>query len=103
MSGEFDPHDLRAQDAAKAETEEAARLRQRIAVDDLKLLMSQVQGRRFVWRLLERTGVFRNPFTGNSETYFRCGEMNIGQWLLGQIHEHCPDRYHQMVKEQQQE
>ena len=53
-----------------------------------------------MWRLLERTGVFRTSFTGNSETFFREGQRNVGLMLMAQIHEVCPDQYALMLKEQ---
>lgn len=94
---EHDPTDLRVLDERKAQADDLAKRDRQQEVDDFLFVMSKPQGLRFVWRLLGMTGVFRNPFTGNSETFFRCGEMNIGQKLLGQIHELCPDKYAQMV------
>ena len=60
-------------------------------------IMRDERGQRFVWRLLGMTGVFRNPFTGNSETFFRCGEQNIGQQLMSEIHTLCPEKYIDMI------
>lgn len=79
---DFDPTDTRA--AEERETEAAAKAK-RIAdqeVEDLKWLMSDKRGRRVMWNLLAFTGVFRQPFTGNSETFFRCGMMNVGQKFM---------------------
>jgi len=103
VSSEHDPLDERAQEAAKSEQDKARRLRQQIDEDDFNWLMSDKRGRRFVWRqVLEVTGVFRNPFTGeDARTNFRCGEMNVGQHLLAKIHQLCPEKYHLMVKEAQ--
>ena len=83
----FDPLDLKGQERAKEQSDE----RQRLAIDqdkeDFKWLMGSKRGRRIVWRLLERTGVFRTSFTGNSETFFREGQRNVGLMLMAQIHE----------------
>lgn len=76
--------------------EEKAR---RLETDDLKWLMSDKRGRRVMWRLLETTGVYRSSFTGNSETFFREGQRNVGLRLLSDIHEHCPDAFVVMLKE----
>jgi len=46
--------------------------------EDIKWLLSSKQGRRIVWRLLAATGIHRNSFTGNSTTFFREGERNVG-------------------------
>lgn len=98
---DFDPTDIlaaeqRAEDA-KAESKRAVDQE----IEDLKWFMSDKRGRRIMWNLLAFTGVFRQPFTGNSETFFRCGMMNVGQKYLGDINEHCPERYNLMVTEKQ--
>lgn len=72
-------------------------------VEDVKLIMSSREGRRFMWRMLEMCGVYRSSFTGNSETFFREGQRNIGLMLLADIHEHCPDGFTTMLKEQKRE
>ena len=69
---------------------------------DLRVVMSTVEGRRFVWRLLEKAGVFRTSFTGNSETFFREGMRNIGLMVISDVHESLPDAYVQMMREAQQ-
>ena len=51
-------------------------------------------------RLLERTGVFRSSFTGNSETFFLEGQRNVGLMLMAQIHDACPEKYTAMLEEQ---
>ena len=97
----FDPIDLRGQERAKEQSDERQRLAIEQEKDDFKWLMGSKRGRRIVWRLLERTGVFRTSFTGNSETFFREGQRNVGLMLMAQIHEVCPDQYALMLKEQQ--
>lgn len=81
---------------AQALLEEKAR---RLEVDDLRWMMSDKRGRRVMWRLLETSGVYRSSFTGNSETFFREGQRNVGLKLLADIHEHCPDAFVLMLKE----
>lgn len=98
---DFDPTDTRAAEEREAEAKAAARRIADQEVEDLKWLMSDKRGRRIMWGLLSFTGVFRQPFTGNSETFFRCGMMNVGQKYLGDINEHAAERYNQMVQEQQ--
>lgn len=82
-------------DQADLEEEKARRQE----VEDLKWLMSDKRGRRVMWRLLETAGVYRSSFTGNSETFFREGQRNVGLKLLAEIHEHCPDAFVMMLKE----
>lgn len=98
---DFDPTDIQANEERENEAKaKAARIANQ-EVEDLKWLMSDKRGRRIMYNLLAFTGVFRNPFTGNSETFFRCGMMNVGQKYLGDINEHAPERYNQMVTEKQ--
>lgn len=52
-------------------------------IDDLKSILATKEGRRVIWRFLERTGIYRNPFSGNQEsTAFNCGMLSVGQWVL---------------------
>lgn len=95
-----DPLDLQSQALAQADADERARLAQQIEADDLKWLMSNKRGRRFVVRLLERAGVWRLSFNTNALTMaFAEGQRNEGLRLLAQITAHCPDRYTEMLKE----
>ena len=97
----FDPLDLRGQEKAQADNSERNKLALQTEQEDFKWLMGNKRGRRIVWRLLERTGVYRSSFTGNSETFFREGMRNVGLALLAQVHEITPDQFAVMLKEQQ--
>lgn len=99
---EIDPFDIDAQQAQRESAELKARLADQLAIDDFKWLMSNKRGRRFVWRLLERTGVFRTSFTGTSATYFNEGQRNVGLMLIAQVNDCCPDAYAQMLQESKQ-
>lgn len=52
---------------------------------DLNEILALESGKRFIWRYLEKCGVFSSSFTGNSETFFREGERNIGLQLLAEV------------------
>lgn len=67
--------------------------------DDTQWLMSTIQGRRFVWAQLSDAGVFRTSFTGNSETFFKEGQRDIGLRLLGKIMRHTPEAFSTMMAE----
>ena len=97
---DFDPFDLRGQERKKDESDERIKLIVEQEKDDFKWLMGSKRGRRIVWRLLERTGVYRSSFTGNSEPFFREGQRNVGLMLMAQINECSPDQYALMLKEQ---
>jgi hypothetical protein len=64
--------------------------------------MSNKRGRRFIFTLLERAGVWRLSFNTNALTMaFAEGTRNEGLRLMAQLTEHCLDRYSEMLKEQQ--
>ena len=101
MTTEIDPQDLIAQEAASAKKEQRKRLLRHLEVEDFKWLMANKQGRRFVWRLLDKAGVFRSTFRNDNEMVFLEGMRNMGLMLIAEIHEICPEKYHLMLKEQQ--
>lgn len=77
-----------------------ARTRRRGEIDDLRWLMGDARGRRFVHRLLETAGVFRTSFAGrDAETFFREGARNVGLQVLADVMDATPDDYLGMLKE----
>lgn len=97
---DFDPTDTADVENLEADRKEKQKKITGQEVEDLKWFMSDKRGRRIMWRLLAFTGVFSNPFRSGPETDFLCGMMNVGQKYLGDINEHAPERYNQMVTEQ---
>ncbi|WP_051919483.1 Bbp19 family protein [Basilea psittacipulmonis] len=68
--------------------------------EDIEWLMSHLQGRRIVWRLLERMGVFRLSFNENPlHMSFLEGQRNEGLRLLNLVMEHCQESYFAMTRE----
>lgn len=100
MSNDYDPLDLEARDAEQSAAKTDVKNALLQEVEDFLYVMRSKQGRRFIWRLLTWTHVFQTSFTGNSETFFREGERNIGVKLINEIHSHCYELYGTMVKEQ---
>lgn len=95
-----DPTDLRGQERARADAELKARLARETEEGDIKWFMSSKRGRRIVWRLLDRAGVFRLSFNTNAMAMaFAEGNRNEGLRLLSQVHALCPELYPVMVKE----
>lgn len=98
-----DPTDIAAIEQREAEAQAKSKRLVEQEIEDLKWFMSDKRGRRLMWRLLERTGTFANPFAGGVEqTSFNCGKMLIGQDYLGSLNNHCPERYNQMITENMQ-
>jgi len=87
-------------DAARAEKTLKAQLARQTEIDDLLWLMSDKRGRRFMWRLLQGSGIYRTSFTGDALSMaFKEGERNQGLRLMDQVMQHCPERFSVMQKE----
>lgn len=99
MTENFDPVDLVGQELQAEKKEKDRKLSRDGQVEDFKWLMSDKRGRRFVWRLLEMTGVYRTSFTGNSTTFFNEGMRNVGLMVVNEIHSNCPELYDTLIKE----
>ena len=75
-----------ASDAAQVKrARRGAQIGRRHDSEDLLWILSDRRGRRFLWRLLDRCGVFRTSFTGNSTTFFNEGMRNVGLIILSGI------------------
>ena len=66
---------------------------------DLRVVLSTDEGVRVIARILSKGGLFSNPFTGNSQTFFNCGAQNLAQSLFSQINEYAPDKVRIVVKQ----
>lgn len=95
-----DLYDVRGEQERETAAREKARLAEIGEVNDWKWLMAHARGRRLVWRLLERTGIYRSSMTGNSFTFFKEGERNVGLFIQATLVEHCPEDYAKMLTEQ---
>lgn len=71
-------------DQVRSRKSKAERARER-ELADLKLVMMSREGRRFMWRLLARCGIYRISFDGTRRGDFNEGERNIGLWLHAEI------------------
>ena len=73
---------------------------ERNELNDISFLMSEKSGRRFMWRMLESAGIYRQSFAfDNAVTAFNEGQRSIGLMLLAKINLACPERYLDMQKE----
>ena len=68
-------------------------------VDDIRVVLSTRQGRRFVWRHMTNAGIFQSCFTGNSATFFNEGKRDVGLKLLAEVQEAGEELYLRMMKE----
>jgi hypothetical protein len=96
----YDAFDIALQEATREAAEDRAKLKARIEIEDLKRVMGNKPGRRFVYGLLERAGVWRLSFHTNAlQMAFNEGNRNEGLALLAKMMAHCPDLHAQMLKE----
>lgn len=87
---------------AQKDAAEKEKMANETAIADFKWLMSDVRGRRIVWRQLGESGVFASSYHPTAmQMAFNEGKRNDGIKLLAKVHEHCPDLYSTMMKEQQ--
>lgn len=99
-----DAFDLAGQEAARGDAQDKATQRARRDIEDLKWLMANRRGRRFVLSILERAGVWRLSFNPNAlQMAFNEGTRNEGLALVKKLTTHCPDLYTQMLKEQNED
>lgn len=82
---------------AEAKTKE--RDSYKVVQDDIRWLMGEPRGRRFMAWLMGQCGVDKLSFTGNSETFFREGSRNIGLMLKAKIDEVAPEMFIKMLSE----
>ena len=78
---------------------EAEKLEREVFLNDVRHVLSSVQGRRFVWRILDMAGVYRSSFTGNSSTFFNEGARNIGLRVLSDVMDAKPEAFLLMQQE----
>ena len=59
--------------------------------NDAAFVLAQPQALRFLCRILDDSGYFRDPFTGNSETFYRCGEQKTSRRIVAALEDADPD------------
>lgn len=97
---DYDPTDLPAQEQVIEKDATAKRDSRDTEESDLKWLLGSKRGRRIVWRILERAGVYRSSFSTNAMTMaFAEGGRNEGLKMVAMIHATCPEMYFKMVEE----
>lgn len=102
MSFTHDPTDTRLQEREAALEEQTAREIRKLEVADLKWLAGNVQGRRFIWRLLDRAGIYRTSFNhSGSLMSFNEGKRDMGLFLLAEVSEASPNGFLKLIAENQ--
>lgn len=87
-------------DAELAAKEAKAQRRAQREVEDLKWILADPRGRRFIARLLDRAGVHRSSFNNSGSVMaFNEGRREMGLFITAEVLEHAPKAYHQLLNE----
>lgn len=105
---ERNPMDQQVGEAAdpRAVKEKGKKVRSREErdIDDMATILSDIRGRRFLWRYLAECGIFRTSFNNSgSITALNEGRRQIGLKLLAEIMEADPEAYTLMASEAKKE
>lgn len=69
---------------------------------DIQAVMNTENGRRLVYRMLVRAGLYQtsyDPEAPEKNIFFKEGQRNMGLWLLSELQDAAPDSYLLMMKE----
>ena len=72
-------------------------------LDDIKWLLSERSGRRFLWRMLNRCRVFESVYHQSSLVYYNSGQQDIGHFILSEITTAHPDALVTMMQENRED
>ena len=72
-------------------------------LNDVREVLNNKRGRRFIWELLEFCGVFKTSLADEHVIFYNEGQRNVGLKLLADINEAAPEAYIVMLNESKQE
>lgn len=91
---------VNAADESKVK-EQANKLRRgrELEINDMKFLLSTIEGRRTFWRLLSHCKSFGSVFNLTNEIFYNSGKQDVGHYIMAEITEANEDAFFQMMKE----
>ena len=100
MNREHEPTDSRAREAQRAEQAERNRVAAETQVGDLRHVMRDAKGRRFVRRLFDLANLTRSRFSANNSEMSRLeGQADFAIAIHDLAERELPELYLEMVKE----
>lgn len=73
-------------------------------LNDLRVVMSMKEGRRFLWRLMDQCKLFATPIAHDARyTDYNIGKGEIGRFLLSECQQSTPDGLLLMQREAMEE
>lgn len=89
--------------ADEVQIEAAAKVEKRkdfLEKDDLKSVLVTLEGRRWLWGLLNHCGVFGTVFSQDQNLMsWRSGRQDVGHWVMSKITEAHEDAFQVMMSE----
>ena len=75
------------------------RQREQRVGEDVRAVMGTLQGRRLMWELLSRAGIYRSVWDNSARIHYNAGRQDFGHELLGLLTEHDDEGYLLMERE----
>lgn len=66
---------------------------------DLAKILESPEGRRFLWRLLDRSKVFGSIWEASARIHYNAGVQDFGHFLMSEITEASQEAFFLMMKE----
>jgi hypothetical protein len=66
---------------------------------DLRAVLAEPAGRRFVWRLLERVNTFASIWEQSAKIHYNAGQQDVGHFLMAEINEADDTLLFQMMQD----
>ena len=68
-------------------------------VNDIRYVLNDKRGRRFLWRLLNECKVFESIWVPSAGIHYNAGKQDVGHFLMAEIVKASEDAYLLMTKE----
>jgi hypothetical protein len=79
-----------------------AQILRRRELDDVRFLLANPSGRRFIWRLLEHCSVFKTIWHPSALIHHNSGKQDVGHFIMGEVTEADAEAFIQMMVEAKQ-
>jgi len=87
-----------------AEQKVKADLIRKQELNDIRTVLSNASGRRFIWRMMGRCGTFESIFNDKSSTMaYLSGQQDLGHFLMAEIIEADENLLLKLMKENKKE
>lgn len=72
-------------------------------LNDLRVVLSMKEGRRFLWRLLTHCKVFESIWEPSAKIHYLAGSQDIGHFIMAEISDAGQDYLFKMMEEAKKE